>query len=200
MNAGHTPNPDLPDPETWLEEHGDALYRYAWLHLRDQSAAEDAVQDTLLAALSAWSTFAGKSSVRTWLIGILRHKILDRRRKAGREASESDVGTNIDILRDQFEDHGLWRNGPQRWGRHPDQALEQREFWDVLRWCLTELPPRMLAAFTARELDGRPGKDVCQDLGLTATNLWTLLHRARTALRKCLETRWFRSEAGPKGV
>jgi RNA polymerase sigma-70 factor (ECF subfamily) len=181
-----------PDPEKWLEEHGDALYRYAMLHVRDSSVAEDLVQEALLAALKGADRFAGRSSERTWLTGILRHKIIDYIRKSGRQTEAGELDATSQCVEGQFGKGGKWKPNPANWGGQPDAALEQREFWDVLRECLTALPPRMVAAFTAREVDGRDSDEICQELGVSATNLWTLLYRARLGLRRCLESNWFR--------
>lgn len=181
-----------PDPEKWLDEHGDALYRYALLHVRDNTVAEDLVQEVLLAALKGADRFAGRSSERTWLTGILRHKIIDHIRKSSRQTLEGDLDATLQSVQSQFHKGGLWKLNPQKWGRRPDAALEEREFWDVLRRCLAALPPRMVAAFTAREVEGRESEEICQELGVSATNLWTLLYRARLGLRRCLESNWFR--------
>lgn len=180
-----------PDPSAWLARHGDALYRYTLLHLADRDAAEDAVQKTLLAALEGYKSFSGRSSERTWLIGILKRKILDHIRRSSRRSVNEDLEATADYDADQFNKRGRWQLGPQKWGHDPSQAFEQQEFWDVFARCLSRLPPRLAFAFTQREVDGSDSERICKDLDVTATNLWTLLHRARTRMRRCLETNWF---------
>lgn len=178
------------DPVAWLDDHGDALYRYALLHSGDVNLAEDLVQETLLAALEAAHRFDHKSSERTWLIGILKHKLIDHLRRAGRRsAAGSDV---LDEIIDvSFTRRGLWRDGPQRWKRDPAGAMSEREFWDVLAMCLKLLPPHAAFAFSQRTMQDSSTDEVCKALDVTPTNLWTILHRARLRLRRCLEENWF---------
>jgi len=168
------------------------LLRYASLQLRNPAAAEDAVQDTLLAALGAEAGFAGRSSLRTWLTGILKHKIIDAIRKAGREmplAEDADAPEEaaLDAL---FKANGHWASRPSAW-EQPEQALESREFLHVLEDCLQKLPARTSRVFMMREHLGVETGDICKELGITPTHCWVLLHRARMALRECLQLNWF---------
>ncbi len=181
--------------ERWLAEHGDALFRYACLRVRDRDAAEDLVQETLLAALQSHRNFAGRSSERTWLIGILRHKLADHWRRIGRETpleNPADTGDPDDLLEHVFDaengDH--WRAPPFHWLR-PDAALEQQQFWRVLSGCIDALPPAHAQAFALCEIDGVTGTEACKVLDVSPTNLWVMLHRARLRLRQCLEIHWF---------
>lgn len=182
-------------PEKWLAEHGDALFRYACLRVRDRDAAEDLVQETLLAALQSKGDFAGRSSERTWLIGILRHKLADHWRRHGREAplenctDAADPDELLELLFDA-ENGDHWRAPPFHWLK-PDAALEQRQFWDVLSDCIGDLPPAQAQAFALCEIDGVAGAEVCKVLDVSPTNLWVMLHRARLRLRQCLEIHWF---------
>lgn len=194
MNADANAQPNAPDPTAWLAEHGDVLFRYALAHTHNRAAAEDAVQETLLAALSAYQTFRGGSTERTWLIGILRHKVIDHARKAAREPRSQDPQAGGDPATDEFTPSGKWRAGPRSWGGNPHEAFEKQEFWDVFEKCLGRLPPRTATAYTLREMDELPTEEICELLESSATNLWTLLHRARLWLRKCLEMNWFTGE------
>ena len=184
------------DPERWLREHGDALFRFAVRRLRDPDLAEDAVQEALLAALERRESFRGQSSERTWLIGILRHKVLDILRRAARDAAAA--GGEPDVLAATFE-HGFWRERPSRWPGDPALSVEREEFLAVLEECIRRLPPRTARAFCLREFDDLPSDRVCEVLEVTATNLWTLLHRARVQLRRCLDENWFRSGRSREG-
>ena len=162
------------------------LLRYATLQLRDAHAAEDAVQETLLAALGGEASFAGRSSLRTWLTGILKHKIVDAIRRMSREstlASEED----FDAL---FDERGHWIEMPRAW-TDPDASLEQKDFFAVLEDCLAKLPAKTSQAFMMREHLGLETTDICKELSVTPTHVWVLLHRARLALRLCLEMNWF---------
>jgi RNA polymerase sigma-70 factor (ECF subfamily) len=165
------------------------LLRYASLHLRNRDAAEDAVQETLVAALAGEAAFAGRSNLRTWATGILKHKIIDAIRRAGREqALEGEEDTaDFDAL---FDQRGHWHEHPEAWNE-PDGALQQKQFIAALERCLEGLPPRTAQAFLLREHMGLETAEICKELGITSTHCWVLLYRARMALRECLEKRWF---------
>jgi RNA polymerase sigma-70 factor (ECF subfamily) len=186
---GRPASSTLPEPAEWLSRYGDALYRYALSRLRRPHEAEEAVQETLLAALKARGEFQGRSQPLAWLIGILHRKIVDRLRAAAREAG----GTDLDGLEAWFDARGKWRKWPGRWG-DPAAAAERSEFWGVVRRCLARLPARMAVAFTLRTLDGRSPAEVCRELAISPGNLWVLLHRARLQLVSCLDLHWFRAE------
>ncbi len=175
-------------PEKWVDLHGDALFRFAFLRLRDREAASEAVQETFLAALKNLKQFQGRSSERTWLIGILKFKIFDhfRKRNANRENSENPL--DIDLYHRPI---GPWRDHPQSWGAIPSDTLENKEFWGAFNRCVEGLPETLRQVFILRELEPMELKKVCNVLGSTPTNVVVRLHRARLRLRKCLETRWF---------
>jgi RNA polymerase sigma-70 factor (ECF subfamily) len=194
------------DAECWVDRHGDCLYRYALLRLRAPDLAADAVQETFLEALRARGSFAGRSSERTWLIGILRHKIVDHYRRSSREQALRDAhappAPSGGATDPGFDRRGRWKVGPVAWAEEPSRNLETREFRDQLARCLSRLPRGLADAFFLREVDGLGAKEVQDVLGITPANLWARLHRARSLLRGCLETTWFgrgaRSEAEPR--
>jgi RNA polymerase sigma-70 factor (ECF subfamily) len=182
---------NLSHPARWLAEHGDVLYRFALARVRQRTVAEDLVQETLLAALSAQKNFKGDSSERTWLIGILKNKLIDHWRKSSREApSPTDDETVDRLFEDDAEQH--WRQEPKAWA-NPDSALQDKQFWAVLQECLKGLPENQARAFCLTEFDGLPGAEVCKVLNVASTNFWVLLYRARVRLRQCLENEWFES-------
>jgi RNA polymerase sigma-70 factor (ECF subfamily) len=181
---------ELSSPEDWLTQHGDALYRYAFFRLHDRLLAEDLVQETLLAALKARHGFSGRSSERTWLIGILKNKLVDHLRKNVREQPVADMDESdreVDVL---FDAKGNWKTPPSDWG-NPTNALEQKQFWKVFADCFSGLSSRHAQVFALCEFDGLSSAEVCKAIDLTATNTWVILHRARLQLRQCLESRWF---------
>ena len=178
----------------WLVEHGDYLYRFALARLRDPHLAEDVVQETMLAALQT-NNYAGQSSPRTWLTGILKHKIIDVLRKQVREVSLDSAAEKGDELSEQpgmdefFMDDGHWADKPQAWGK-PDGALEEKQFFGILQNCMEKLPKKLAAIFTLRDIQEEENEKICKDLEITATNAWVMLYRARMTLRKCLELNW----------
>jgi len=181
------------DPEPLeFERHRSYLMRFALLQLRDRSAAEDAVQEALLAAVQGARQFAGQSSVRTWLIGILKHKIVDHIRKAAREpaAKPLEGETTGDDLEAFFGSDGHFTDPPLEWDT-PESALEQRRFFEALERCLEALPRNTADAFMMRELMGLETEEICKELGVSPSNCWVMLYRARMNLRACLERTWF---------
>jgi RNA polymerase sigma-70 factor (ECF subfamily) len=183
-----------PDFHRELQELRPSLVRYAACVLRAPQAAEDAVQETLLAALAAPDGFAERSSLRTWLTGILKHKCIDvlrrEQRQAPLEVLEADPA--VQEVEDLFDEKEHWREHPHAW-ETPEAALQQKEFRRVLESCLSHLPRRTVQVFLLREQMGREIEDICRDLGLSAANCSVLLHRSRMALRLCLQKNWFRA-------
>lgn len=174
----------------WVAAHLDALMGYALIRVRNREAAEDLVQETLLAAWRGHDAFAGKSSERTWLIGILKRRIVDYYRVRWREQPASELGTDAEgdrLIDSMFDRNGMWtEERPGKWN-DPRKNLDSIELLGHLRACLDGLPPRLAEVFTLRELEDLDAKSVCQELGISSTNLWQLMHRARLGLRRCLE-------------
>lgn len=161
------------------------------MQLRGMEVVEDVVQDTLVAALAAEASYAGRSNLRTWITGILKHKIIDAIRKSSRERTvETFEGeASVDDLDELFDATGHWRDPPQAWP-HPEDALQEKQFLAALEKCLSALPARTSQAFLMREHLGSETSEICKELGITSTHCWVLLYRARTALRECLEKSW----------
>lgn len=181
----------IPDPALWVDEYGDYLYRYALQRTRSTQLAEDMVQETFLAALKSIDKFSGKSSVKTWLIGILKHKIIDHIRKNSRLQNVSEITGDDQTVDDFFDKSGHWKKMPSRWNANPSELLEQDEFWQVFEDCVGRLSNQQAEAFTLREIEDIKTDEICKVLNITPTNLWVSLHRARVRLRKCLEENWF---------
>lgn len=173
----------------WLNDHGDYLYRFALARLRDPHQAEDVVQETFLAAIKS-SDFAGQSAPRTWLTGILKHKIIDVMRKNVREVSASDLMTDEDANMDEFFDEkSHWIEKPRTWDV-PQDALEQKQFLGTLQNCMDKLPTKLAQLFLMRDVQETDNEEICKELNITSTNAWVMLYRARMGLRKCLEMNW----------
>ncbi len=166
------------------------LMRFANAQLRNVAWAEDAVSDTLLAALAKPQAFGGQSQLKTWLVGILKHKLIDQIRRHSREVSATTPEDDEDIDGLLFNTNGSWREAPAEWG-DPEAACGRREFFEVLEACVEHLPGLQGRVFLMREWLELDTAEVCKELGITATNLWVLLHRARLRLQVCLQERWF---------
>jgi RNA polymerase sigma-70 factor (ECF subfamily) len=179
------------DFQAQLEALRPYLLRYAAMELRNREVAEDCVQEALLAALSAPASFEGRSNLRTWLTGILKHKIVDAIRRQSRERPVEGAEENLEDLDALFDETGHWADRPQPW-EDPDGALHQKQFLAALEACLAGLPARTAQVFMLREHLGLETAEICKDLGITSTNCWVLLYRARMLLRECLEKNWFR--------
>jgi RNA polymerase sigma-70 factor (ECF subfamily) len=184
------------DPTGWLEAHGEYLFRFALARVRDKAVAEDLLQETLLAAIGSCHSHAGRSSERTWLVGIMKHKAIDHLRRIARTAQfqlTDDGNEDCDFFERSGPRRGHWRDdlAPLSW--HVDAAylLESREFWETFNHCLAQLPQQIAIAFTLREIDGLESNEICEILNITPNNLWVMLHRGRTKLRNLLETEWF---------
>ena len=180
-----------PNALAWLDRHGDHLYRFAMLRLRDAAASERAVQETLLTALKGEAVFDGQGSERTWLVGILRHKILDRLRDlVAFQTFPVSHGVQAD-----FEEDGQWRraSAPVDWHDAPPQPVKQQKFQEVLDRALSSLPARMSAALILREIDGTDIDEICEVLNISRANLRSILHVARMEMRRFLEINWFAS-------
>lgn len=181
-------SPGMPDAKD-LERHRPQLLKYALLQLRNHAQAEDAVQETLIAALRGINGFAGGSTLRTWLTGILKHKIIDAIRKSSREVSLDRFESSADDMDGLFRPDGHYLDKPADWG-DPEEALSRQRFFAVLEQCMESLPKATAQAFAMREVMGLETKEICETLGITASNCWVLLYRARMRLRKCLERNW----------
>ena len=178
---------------TEIESHRSYLMRVATLQLRDRDAAEDVVQDTLLAALAGQAGFTGRSSVKTWLTGILKHKIVDAIRRRQREPLlEASLPEEMDLddFEPLFNERGAWDAMPAQW-HDPEEALSRSQFFDILEFCLEKLPPNTGRVFMMREVMELDSDEICKELRITSNNLWVILYRARMALRLCLQQNWF---------
>ncbi|HMM76935.1 MAG TPA: sigma-70 family RNA polymerase sigma factor [Gammaproteobacteria bacterium] len=181
--------------ERWLSEHGDALYAYALPRVREAAAVEDLIQDTLIAAWQARASFRGGAAVRTWLIGILKHKIIDHLRVAQRETTlgaVADDEAERDPLAGRMDGVGHWRIDPIAF-RDPRTILEQAELREAMRRCIEALPVKLRTVFVLKELDGLDSPELVAVAGISSLNhLWVMLSRARERVRACLERKWGR--------
>ena len=178
----------LHDPETWMDQYGDLLYRFALFRVRDYAAAEDLVQETFLAALGAYKNFKGHSTLRTWLIAILKNKSVDHIREKVKERGSNKIERLGSGIGENLNRQGEWPLRHCKWFDTPLKLYADKEFMVTLSKCLSGLPGRLAQAFIMREIDGLSTKEICEALNITSTNCWVILHRARRRLRACIET------------
>jgi RNA polymerase sigma-70 factor (ECF subfamily) len=195
---------------SWVTQYGDTLYRYALTRVNNRSDAQDLVQETFLAAYKS-GNFEGRSKTSTYLIGILRHKIMDHFRKVYRhkqhfsenemprdQTEDDDLNSRPspqgEIFDSMFIPAGCWAEPVADWGRTPENALLDSEFNQILDGCLEKLPDTQRSAFMMRTLEEQKTEDICKDFEISPTNLGVLLFRARTQLKKCIEISWFKGK------
>jgi len=181
-----------------VDDHFDFLGRYAHRYFRATEVVEDLVQETFLAATEAIHRFEGKSAPRTWLVGIPRHKIMDRLRRTSFEDMIDIESFDRELLPKLFDQVEHWRRetGPLLWGSNPDQLLEQKEFLRSVESCLRRLPEHIRQIFCLREVEGYDREYICDQFGLTSTNVGVTLHRARLSMQSCLQKTWFHARRG----
>lgn len=183
----------MPSFEQQVADLRDYLMKFARMQLRNEAWAEDAVSEVTLAALSKPQTFGNRSQLKTWLVGILKHKIIDTLRQRRREVSQAaDSHDNNEDPLDYmgFKADGHFVDPPADWG-NPEQQASSKQFFEVLEVCANQLPPVQGRLFLMREWLELTSEEICKELGLTPTNLYVQLHRARLRLRECLELNWY---------
>jgi RNA polymerase sigma-70 factor (ECF subfamily) len=182
------------DPNTLVDQYADYLFRYALLHVRDRSVAEDVVQETFLAALESYGGFSGQSSLKTWLLGILKHKIIDHFRKNWRQAQFTTNDIEADLAEGAYATFSPATSDDRfvskEWHANPETKIERNAFWKVLAKGLAGLNSRTATAFALREIEQLSTRDVCERMQISESNLWVMLHRARRHLRECFELNW----------
>lgn len=175
-----------------LEAMRPALLRFAILQLRNQTLAEDVVQDALIAVLEHPDRFAGQSSLRTYVTGIMKHKIIDALRASvrTRRIETQDDQSEDDVIDSLFKANGHTHDMPRQWG-DPEATLEQKDFFRVMEICLEKLPAKTARIFMMREWLELETDEICKELNISASNAWVMLYRARIRLRECLDLNWF---------
>lgn len=176
-------------PEQWIERYSDYLYNYTIARVNDRVLAEDIVQDTFLAGLKSMSNFKGDASERTWLISILKRKIIDYYRKINSAKGKAEVRINYT----DSEEEGNWleERVADPFDKTAEDTLENNELGDAILRCLEKLPAKQAQIFKLKTIKGYDTETICNELQITSSNLWVIIHRARTAMADCLNTNWF---------
>jgi RNA polymerase sigma-70 factor (ECF subfamily) len=180
------------NPEKWIINHGDYLFNFAMTRVFSAALAEDLIQDTFFSALKNRGTFRGESSERTWLISILKRKIIDHFRKKSTQ-KENNILDEDSPFRKEGILKGHWENeqGPSGKLLEEDISLDNEEFLKALNRCLSRLPAKLAMIFSMKVMDEMETDDICKEINVTASNIWTSLHRCRLSLRECIEKIWF---------
>ncbi|MDN3546759.1 sigma-70 family RNA polymerase sigma factor [Mucilaginibacter aquaedulcis] len=192
MNSAST-GKELLAPEKWVELHADYLYKYAMTRINDEDAARDLVQETFLAALEKKEKFRGDSTERTWLTAIIKYKVIDvYRTKANAFTSKDEYGTPPDEAEFFDPDLNNWKkeHWPAPFADNVHDPLHNKEFMSVLQKCLNKLPPLWMSVFKLKHMDDEKTDSICEDLRISTSNFWVIIHRAKVNLRSCLQKNW----------
>jgi RNA polymerase sigma-70 factor (TIGR02943 family) len=187
-------------PSEWLRLYGDYLFSLAILKTGDKELAHDLVQDTFLSAIKAKETFKGNSTEKTWLTAILKNKIIDYYRKkdvmkgAGDYLATSEISFHNSFFNASEADFGHWTKeaAPAEWKKEgADAAINSKEFYKILQYCIEKMPSKLAPVFLARFIDEHDAQKICKEFNLTSSNYWVIVHRAKVLMRGCLEKNWF---------
>lgn len=188
------------NPDKWIDLYADILFSYAIMRVNKRETAEDLVQETFLAAYKAKDSFLQEASEKTWLIAILKRKIIDyyRKKSTQNELNVFDRNTNDNFINHFFEtesrNEGHWADtaSPTLWSKTFETEVEAGEFNNILKNCLSKLPEKYRAVFVLKNMEDLDSEEICKELNITASNYWTLMHRAKLQLRECLEKNYFK--------
>lgn len=177
-------------PNKWIDNYADYLFNYAVSRVNDSNIAKDLVQETFFAGLKSAKNFQGKSTERTWLVSILKRKIIDYYRKINSNKGKAEVRMNF---YDTGENEGSWieEKVPQSWNNDTEKDIENEELKTQLDQCINNLPEKYAMVFRMKTIQNFDTEDICKELDITPSNLWVIIHRARTQLRSCMEKNWF---------
>lgn len=185
--------------QEWVSLYADDLYRWALHKTNNKETSEDLVQETFLAAFKSIDKFKGNSQPKTWLFSIVNNKIMDYHRKLFRRGPLhqfhlSSKSEDRDVLDNFFDNEGTWKPEakPSDWQEIEGHLLDNSEFTKVLNYCMGDLPGNWFSAVHLKYLEEKDGKEICQELGISSSNYWQILHRAKLQLRICIEKKWFK--------
>lgn len=178
------------DTSKWIDNYADYMYNYAVVRVSNEDIAKDLVQDTFFAGLKSAKNFQGKSTERTWLVSILKRKIIDHYRKINSKKGQAEVRMNF---YDDGENEGNWIEDrvPQSWNNQSEKNIENEELKSQLERCIDALPEKYAMVFRMKTIQEFETEEICKELDITSSNLWVIIHRARTQLRRCMEDNWF---------
>ncbi len=178
------------DPNKWIDNYADYLFNYTIVRVNNSDTAKDLVQETFFAGLKSAKNFQGKSTERTWLVAILKRKIIDYYRKINSKKGQAEVRMSFYT---DGENEGNWieERVPQSWDNASEKAVENKELKDQIEACIDFLPEKHAMVFRMKTIQEFETDVICKELDISASNLWVIIHRARTQLRSCMEENWF---------
>jgi RNA polymerase sigma-70 factor (ECF subfamily) len=178
------------NPNKWIDLYSDYLFNYTISRVSDREIAQDLVQDTFLAGLKSMKNFKGEASERTWLISILKRKIIDHYRKINSKKGKAEVRITYN---GDSESEGDWleERVADPFDKNAEDTLQNSELGDAIHNCLSKLPLKQAEVFKMKTILGHETEVICNELNITASNLWVIIHRARTAMASCLKENWF---------
>ena len=177
-------------PDNWVDQYADYLFNYAVSRVSDAEIAKDLVQETFFAGLNSAKNFKGDAAERTWLVSILKRKVIDHYRKINSKKGKAEVRINYSSDSDA-EGDWLEQQVADPFSKDGDNILENEELGLVIQDCITKLPQKQALVFKLKTIQGMSTEDVCNELDINPSNLWVMIHRARTALMGCLNENWF---------
>jgi len=195
-NAAHILN-----PEKWIDKYADYLYSFAYNRVNDGETAKDLVQETFLSALKARDGFKGEATEKTWLVSILKRKIIDLYRKNAAHPQQSfEESEQYKVAYSHYFSEtgfmqGEWNktNAPKPWNVSEKNNMEQKEFKHILSQCLNKLPKMWASVFSLKYLEEEESESICKELNITSSNYWVIIHRAKLQMRECLEKNWIKA-------
>lgn len=177
-------------PDNWVDLYADYLFNYAVSRVSDAEIAKDLVQETFFAGLNSAKNFKGDAAERTWLVSILKRKVIDHYRKINSKKGKAEVRMNYSSDSDA-EGDWLEQQVADPYSTDGDNVLENEELGSAIQDCITKLPQKQALVFKLKTIQGMSTEDVCNELDINPSNLWVMIHRARTALMGCLNENWF---------
>ncbi len=180
----------LLNPNKWIDLYADYLFNYTISRVNDREMAQDLVQETFLAGLKSMKNFKGEASERTWLISILKRKIIDHYRKINSSKGKAEVRITSN---NDSETEGEWleERVADPFDKTAEDSMQNTELGEAILNCLSKLPEKQAEVFRMKTIEGVDTEDICNELNITASNLWVIIHRARTAMALCLKENWF---------
>tara|TARA_R110002111_G_C5928424_1_gene366584 strand:+ start:270 stop:830 length:561 start_codon:yes stop_codon:yes gene_type:complete len=179
--------------EDWFHLYSDELYGWAYHKTSSKEISEDLVQETFLAALKGFKNFRHDSQPKTWLFAILNNKIIDYYRKKARSFDQDKTNERMLLNRTKsyFDAHENWKiTGKEMFWEENIHLLDDEEFSKILNRCLNELPDSWCFSLVSKYLLEKSAAQICQEIEVTRSNYWQIVHRAKLMVKKCIDLNW----------